>query len=184
MPSISVTEKSHWRDRIAAKLDKKIERLTAASPGLMDRVKREARQLAVQSLGLAALHAEIDAVIAARRALDQSEQQAECAMLAQVRGVAVADLDDCNYGYSEKREVDNALSRRAAVHEEELLADDETGREVLRLQQEKENILDTVWIVTSPAQIKQLWIKVNELLGDEPTHLERAALTVDPVKED
>ena len=35
-------------------------------------------------------------------------------MLAQVRGVAVADLDDCHYGYHEQSEVKNALSRRAA----------------------------------------------------------------------
>jgi hypothetical protein len=184
MPSVSVTEKSHWRDRIAAKLDKKIERLTAASPGLMDRVKREARQRATQSLGLAALQADLDALIADRKALDQREEQAERAMLAQVRGVATADLDDCHCGYEEQREVKNAVSQRAAVHEEELLADDETGREVLRLQHEKENLLDTVWIATSPAQIKQLWVKVNELLGDEPTHLERAALAVEPEKED
>ena len=59
-----------------------------------------------------------------------------------------------------------------------------TGREVLRLQHEKENLLDTVWIATSPAHIKQLWCKVNELLGDEPTHLEREALAIEPAKED
>ena len=183
MPTISVTEKAHWRDRIAAKLDKKIEVLTAASPGLMDRVKREARQRASQSLGLAALQGAIDAVVADRKALDQRERQAERAMLAQVRGVAVADLDDCHYGYHEQREVENVVGRRAAVHEEELLLEDETGRAVLRLQHEKENLLDTVWIATSSAQIKLLWSKVNELLGDEPTHLERTALAIEPEPE-
>ena len=183
MASLSVTEKAHWRDRIAAKLDKKIEGLTAASPALMDRVKREARQRAVQSLGLVTLQAAIDAVAADRMALDQRERQTEVAMLAQVRGVVPADLDDCHYGYNEQREVANVVSRRAAVHEDELLAQDETGREVLRLQQEKENLLDTVWIATSSAQIKQLWCQVNELLGDKPTHLERTALAIEPENE-
>ncbi len=183
MPNISVTEKAHWRDRIAARLDKKIESLAAAVPGLMDRIKREARQCAIASLGLAALQADIDAVIAARRALDQREEQAERGMLAIVRGVAVADLDDCDYGYSERREVESALFRRAAAHEDELLAADDIGRHVLRLRQEKENLLDTVWIATSPAHIKQLWCKVNQLLGVVPTHLERAALDIEAPKE-
>jgi hypothetical protein len=180
MPTISVTEKAHWRDRIAAKLDKKIEVLTVASPGLMDRVKREARQRAVQSLGLVTLQADIDAVVADRKALDQREQRAERAMLAQVRGVASGYLDDFHYGYHEQREVENVVSRRAAIHAEELLAEDEIGREVLRLQQEKENLLDTVWNATSPAHITQLWCKLNDLLDDAPTHLERRALASEP----
>src|SRR5260370_1781471 len=104
MPNISVTEKAHWGDRIAARLDKKIESLTAAVPGLMDRIKREARQGAISSLGLAALQAELDGVEDQRDALDERERQAERGMLAIVRGVAVADLDDCDYGYREKPE--------------------------------------------------------------------------------
>jgi hypothetical protein len=30
---------------------------------------------------------------------------------------------------------------------------------------------------------KQLWSKVSELLGDEPTALEREALAIEPIKE-
>ena len=41
-----------------------------------------------------------------------------------------------------------------------------------------------VWFVASPNQIKQLWAKVSELLGDEPTRLEREALAIEPTKED
>jgi hypothetical protein len=40
-----------------------------------------------------------------------------------------------------------------------------------------------VWIVSSPTQIKQLWSKVSELLGDEPTPLEREALAIAPPPE-
>jgi hypothetical protein len=31
---------------------------------------------------------------------------------------------------------------------------------------------------------KQLWARVGELLGDEPTPLEREALAIEPTKED
>ncbi len=40
-----------------------------------------------------------------------------------------------------------------------------------------------VWIVSSPAQIKQLWAKVAALLGDEPSALEREALAIEPAGE-
>jgi hypothetical protein len=50
MPMISVTAKAQWRDRIAAKPEKKIDAHCAASPSLMDRVKREARQRAIEAL--------------------------------------------------------------------------------------------------------------------------------------
>ena len=40
-----------------------------------------------------------------------------------------------------------------------------------------------VWLATSPKQIKQLWSKVAELLGDQQTQLQRDALAIDPVDE-
>ncbi len=39
------------------------------------------------------------------------------------------------------------------------------------------------WFVVSPTEIKQLWTRVGELLGDEPTTLEREALAIEPAKE-
>ena len=51
--SLTVAEKEHWKDRISRRIDKKVETLLAAEPNLMDRVHRDARQQALQSLGLA-----------------------------------------------------------------------------------------------------------------------------------
>ena len=59
----------------------------------------------------------------------------------------------------------------------------ELGRQILRLRAEKDRLLDTVWLARSPAQIRQLWTKVGELLGDELTHLEREALAIAPAEE-
>jgi hypothetical protein len=41
-----------------------------------------------------------------------------------------------------------------------------------------------VWFVTSPGQVRQLWTKVAELLGEEPNHLEREALSIPPAGEE
>ena len=65
-------------------------------------------------------------------------------MLAHVRGVPVEDLADNYYGYHGSDEVKTAVSRRQKVHEDELLAECDTGREILRLREEKENLLDTI----------------------------------------
>ena len=39
MANLTVAEKNHWRDRVQARIDRKIEAVTAGDPGLMERVK-------------------------------------------------------------------------------------------------------------------------------------------------
>ena len=60
--------------------------------------------------------------------------------------------------------------------EEERLAANELGRQVLRLRAEREGLLDAIWLATSPSQVRAFWQRVGELLGEEPSRLERAAL--------
>ena len=103
------------------------------------------------------------------------------AMLTHVRGVPVDDLEDTCYGYRRDEEVKSAVAKRQKVHEDELLGECDTGREILRLRQEQEDLLDTVWLASSPSQLKTLWSKVNTLLGSTPTQLERDALEIPPV---
>lgn len=73
-----------------------------------------------------------------------------------------------------------AIKRRQGLHEDELLAESETGRRILELRQERENLLDTVWLATSSTQIRTLWTQLGELLDDEQTRLQRDALTIPP----
>jgi hypothetical protein len=188
MPGLTVTEKAHWKDRIAARIGKAIERVKARHPALFDRVRREAHAEALRSLGLVGPYAELEAVQAEEAALARRKKWAQRAMLAALRGVPV---DEVAEGYSIRygtelalpMEAFEAISKRQSAHQEELLADDPVGREVARLGAEKEGLLDTIWLATSPAQIKQLWAKVGALLGDEPTPLEREALAIGPVAE-
>ena len=55
MPGLTVTEKEHWKDRLAKRIERKIEVLKASDPGLFTRLNREARVQTLQSLGLAEL---------------------------------------------------------------------------------------------------------------------------------
>jgi len=179
---LTVTEKEHWKERISRRIDKRIEAIVAEDSNLFDRVKRDARQRTLDSLGLAEMQAELDTVDQEKDALGKRGDRIGKAMLTHVRGVPVEDINDY-YGYRREHEVSGAIERRQQVHEDELLADDETGRWILQLRQEKDNLLDTVWLATSSAHIRTLWSKVVELLGGEQTQLQWDALAIEPVED-
>ncbi len=188
MPGLSVTEKNHWRDRIAVRIDRSVERIKTRHPALFDRVRREAHAEALRSLGLAGPYAELEAVQAEEAALARRKKGAQRAMLASLRGLPIDEVPDhfsIRYGTELPlpAEAAEAIARRQAAHQDELLAEDPVGREVARLGAEKEGLLDTVWLAASPSQIKQLWAQVGALLGDEPTQLEREALAIEPAAE-
>jgi hypothetical protein len=174
---LTVAEKNHWRDRIAARIDRRIETILAAEPGLMDRVKREARGRAFASLGLAEFQADLDQIAEHKAALDKRERRARRSMLARIRGLDLEDVEERYYG-SLDPEISTAITKRQAVHEDELLAEHELGQRFLRLRTEKENVLDVVWLATSSSQVRDLWTKVGKLLGEEPSELEREALSI------
>jgi hypothetical protein len=176
---LTVAEKTHWKERIEARINRRIEAILAGDPGLMDRIKNAARGRALASLGLADFQAELDQIASHKEELDRRERQAHRSLLARVRGVENDRIEEVYYGCHET-EVTRAVSQRQAVHEDELLAEHDVGRQVLRLRAEKDRLLDVIWLATSPVQIRQLWSRVGELLGDEPTQLEREALAIAP----
>ena len=99
--------------------------------------------------------------------------------------VKVTGLDHSSYAsYGLQTAVDNAIRVRQSVHEKELLAADPLGRQILELQREQEDLLDTVWLATSPVQIKQLWTRVAEILHQQPSNLQKHALSLEPIVDD
>src|SRR5206468_8278875 len=82
MPGLTVTEKSHWRDRIAVRIEKAVERIKARHPALLARIAREAHAQALTTLGLADAHAELEAIKAEEAALARRRKQAQKAMIA------------------------------------------------------------------------------------------------------
>jgi hypothetical protein len=185
MPGLSVSEKNHWKERLSKRIDKRIEAISAEDPNLLERVKRDAHDRAMQSLNLADLQAEIDRLEREEEELEKRERVLNRTMLARVRGVPIETIDELSVYQSGKHnhEVQAAITRRQAVHEDELLTESETGRRILNLRAEKDGLLDSVWLASSPKQIKDLWSKVAELLGDEPTQLQRDAMAIAPVED-
>ena len=182
MPGLTVTEKEHWKDRIAQRIDRQIERITAEQPTVFETVRREAKQQALVALGLQDLQRELDQVELESQVLEKRELHLQRALLAKVRGITFDEVSDSS-GYRCELEVGAAVERRQTMIEEELLAEHEVGRRVLALRLEKEGLLDSVWLATSSKCIKDLWSKVIELLGDEQTRLQREALAIEPIEE-
>src|SRR5437868_5499815 len=94
MPGLSVTENSHWKDRIAARIDKAVERVEARHPALFDGFRREAHAEALRSLGVAGPYAELEACRAEEAALALRKRRAQRAMLAALRGVPADEVGD------------------------------------------------------------------------------------------
>lgn len=92
------------------------------------------------------------------------------------------DAIENRYSYDADHEVEQAVERRRKVFEQQLLAAHAVGQEIVKLHDEKENLLDTIWLATSPAQLKTLWTKVTELLHESVTPLEREALAIPPIE--
>ena len=180
MSGLTVTEKEHWKKRIARRIDKRIEAITAEDPNFFERIERDARQRALESLDLAEYQKELDEIKQQTKTLEEREKQLHKKMLAKVRGIGADDLDNY-YSYRHDSEVDNAVKRRKVVHKDELLAESQLGQQVLHLRQERDELQDVVWLATSPKQVKALWEKVAELLGDEQTQLQKDALAIEPI---
>ena len=73
---------------------------------------------------------------------------------------------------------------RAKALEEDILLESDLGKRILALREEKDNLLDTVWLATTCGQIKELWEQVNAFLEIKPTSLEGKALKLTPLEPD
>ena len=101
-------------------------------------------------------------------------------MLALVLGRSVDEI--AQKIYSEPMEIRQAIQRRAALYRHSILAKTEIGRQVLELEREKEELLDTVWLATSGTQIKHLWQKVADILQQKPTPLQQEAIAIPAIE--
>lgn len=177
--SLTVKEKEHWKERIARRIDHAIEELQATEdPGFYERLRNEADEEAWTTLGLKPLRDEHLEVVKQQEQLRRREQQIYREMYSRVSGTPLTDVGS---QYGMPLEVKRAVDRRKEVHVREFLSTTELGERILNLQQEKEELLDTVWLATSPSQIKELWSRFSEILNWNPPTLQQKALAIKPL---
>ncbi len=184
--TLRMAEKEHWRERIGKRIDQRIETLVAkGDPTLLERVSKDSRERALESLGIAEHQREIEEIEKQPEKLVRRTRRLQAEQRAVVNGTSVEDeLERNDYYARSDHDVTSAVKRRAKALEADILAESDLGKQVLSLRQEKENLLDTVWLATSCSQIKELWLQVNQLLSASPTALEVKALEIAPVEPD
>jgi hypothetical protein len=99
----------------------------------MERLRREARRMASESLGLVGYQAELDVITTQEEGLEKRERATWRAILARIRGVEIETIEERSYVGPHDHEVDSAITRRPFVHEVVMvLAADKVGREILK----------------------------------------------------
>ncbi len=182
--SLTVAERTHWKERIARRIDHSLEPLVARQePTLLQRVTEQAREKAYESLGIDAHQREIEAIRKQKEEIERRERRLRAEQRAVLNGTKVEDeLERGGYYGRSNHEVGQAVTARARALEADILSESDLGKRVLSLRSEKDNLLDTVWLATSCSQIKELWEQVNVLLAAKPTALEEKALRIAPVQ--
>ena len=184
--SLTVSERTHWRDRIGKRIDRRIETLVAKQdPTLLQRVSEQARDKAYESLGIDSQRRELEQLEKQKEKIERRERRLGAEQRAVIKGTRVEDELERGSSYGcYHGEVEKAVEARAKALETGILAESDLGKQVIALREEKDNLLDTVWLATSSSQIKELWEQVNALLAVTPTSLEEKALKIEPVKDD
>ena len=184
--TLTVTERQHWKERIAQQIDKAITATySLKDPGLLERIESEARKRAISQLGLDALLTRRQEVIDEVERLERENDDISRRLIAKVTGRRFSDVSNVRYSQSWlPSEAEAAIRNAATLIERQLLEENPLGQRVLLLRREKEELLDTVWLATSGRQIRELWTRVSDRLDQEPTPMQADALAITPMEED
>ena len=174
---LTVKEKEHWKEQIEKRIDKAIS-LAFRSEGkewkatILDR----ARNQAIKSLDLekyVTQHTDWEAQLEKLRK-DKSE-------LIEKTAKRFKDNDIPAHRYTSGDDlIEKVIREEAKIFEEEILKETDTGRTILQLKREREELLDTVWLATSPVQIRDLWKDFTTFVCDKPTQMQKIAMTYVP----
>ena len=174
--SLTVREKEHWVERIRAKIDKAICLLIVEKdPDFLKKVDEQAKAMVVKELGL-------DKDLAAYEALEKQKIQLEADMAA-ARDKLAKVFKMGSYYRTDLLTIYAQIKKRAEPYRSVVLVKTALGKKVLALENEKETVLDSLWLATTTAQIKELWTAISEMLGDVPTDIEKKALDMPGVDE-
>jgi hypothetical protein len=176
--ALTVSEKQHWKERIARKISQAVEALLEkTNPNYLKEVAAAARKEAPTRLGVVEVMNHLKHLALEEKRIKAEEEDTVMQLLAIIRGVELKSVV-MHFGWRD--ELDRAIRKTQQTLETELLATDPLGRQILKLRREEEELLDTVWLATSPQQIRSLWQSVAELLAGEVTPLQQSALNTPP----
>ena len=152
---LTVREKEHWKDRIEQKIDKAIERAYRdEGKDWRGSIRQEAEALVLKRLGLVDYIKQYEALETQMKSLRKQQDK----LSEETAKPFEAGRDENRY-YSDHGHslIKNMINREVAEAEKEILQESEVGRKILRLERERDELPDTIWLATSPVQIRSLW---------------------------
>lgn len=161
--SLTITEKQHWKERIEARIEAEIKRLKADDREFFQQVSVEAKDAAVQKLGIATASAKLKKLAERIQNLRDEHESLQN---------ETARKLNIGYFYNGSCAIQSAINEMVPVEEERLMKEHPLGKRVVALGEEKESLLDTVWLATSSPQIRELWQQVDRILGVSSTGLQ------------
>ena len=173
----TVKEKEHWKERIAKKIDKAIEKAYCdEGNGLQEAIRVEARVRVMKQYGLQSYMKQHEHLCT-----QIMDLQSQMLKLSQETSKSIESMSIRSYRMDEHACIQDVIHRAAAAVEKEILQESEVGRKILRLEREREELIDTIWLATSTVQIRSLWKDFSAMLTEEPTELQKQALTYEPL---
>lgn len=175
MAVVKSADRAMWETCLAARIARRINDLTRQHADLFDQVRHRAREQAVAELGLTDLEAAERQLRDERFALERRQRQLERAQLAALRTCAPEEVPDADLSMASSS-IALAINARIELCELPLLAESAAGRELLELEEEQARVLETVLLANSAEQLKTLWQRLSERLGEPATPLQRDVL--------
>ncbi len=179
--SLTVKEKEHWKNRISTRIERAVEDIYRREGAHVRKlIRQEATERVLETFHI-------------RKDYDRCQQlNSQITSLKSQRSEIEEKITQhlVNLGYtfgysSDYRDPEAFVASQAKLAESDVLLTKDFGQSIIRLRQEQEQLLDTVWLATSSIQIKKLWQEVMTLLGDHPTALQVQAMaseSIDPIE--
>ena len=176
---LTVKEKEHWKEQIEKRIDKAIAQAYRNEGkdwrrSLQEKVNKEV----LKRLGLTNYM---------KRFLDLESRieklRSEQSKLVKLTEESFKDKSNENLRWKQGHQlIEKVIQLEAEIVEKERLGDSVPGQKILRLMREKEELLDTIWLATSPVQIRSLWKDFTKLVAVEPTKLQKQAIAYAPAE--
>jgi hypothetical protein len=181
---LTVTEKEHLKALIEKRINKKIAIIWRDNAADKEHLNRDAHAAALDDFDIAGQEKEILEAEKEINKLQEAIKERQYEMLAKIDGI---ELKQAKEEYSRHYNRDTVLSNKIKENRQgkfdEMLVDHPTLGEVHKLEQEKERLLETVWIATSTKQVKELMSALNSVLKEDSTPLGDKAMEIDPTEE-
>ncbi|MCA9186160.1 MAG: hypothetical protein R3E01_36175 [Pirellulaceae bacterium] len=172
MSKLTVTEKEHWKERVERRISKAIDALSQQHPSFLAEIQEKSRAKALQALGALDTKQQLDELKRQMAELENEKSRVERVHYSKITGKPEAECQQ----YYVSSEADRVIKSHQSLIEDELLAQSKVGQRFLALHREKDELLDTIWLATSNQQIKDLWRRVADVLGDQATDLQKDIL--------